>query len=35
MLMMEIEVPAELIPTEHGTRVPRTGLFGRGPASKP
>ena len=33
LLMMEIEVPAELIPTEHGVRVPRTGMFGRGPGS--
>jgi hypothetical protein len=33
LLMMEIEVPAELIPTEHGVRVPRTGMFGRGPDS--
>ncbi len=30
MLMLEIEVPAELIPTEHGTVVPRSGRFGRG-----
>ena len=34
LLMMEIEVPAELIPTEHGTMVPRTGMFGRGPGSR-
>ena len=33
LLMMEIEVPAELIPTEHGVRVPRTGMFGSGPDS--
>ena len=30
LLAMEIEVPAELIPTEHGARVPRTGVAGRG-----
>jgi hypothetical protein len=35
LLMMEIEVPAELIPTEHGVRVPRTGMFGRGPRTEP
>ena len=29
LLMLEIEVPAELIPTEHGLRVPRTGMFAR------
>jgi hypothetical protein len=29
LLMLELEVPAELIPTEHGLRVPRTGMFGR------
>ena len=34
LLMMEIEVPAELIPTEHGVRVPRTGMFGRGPGAE-
>ncbi len=28
LLAMEIEVPAELIPTEHGARVPRTGIIG-------
>jgi hypothetical protein len=31
LLMMEVDVPAELIPTEHGAMVPRSGLFGRGP----
>ena len=35
LLMMEIEVPAELIPTEHGVRVPRTGMFGRRPDAAP
>ena len=33
LLMMEVEVPAELIPTEHGTMVPRSGLFGRAPGA--
>jgi hypothetical protein len=33
LLQMEVEVPAELIPTEHGTMVPRSGLFGRRPAA--
>ena len=36
LLVMEIEVAAELIPTEHGVRVPRTGMFrtsGRGAAT--
>jgi hypothetical protein len=31
LLELEVEVPAELIPTEHGTMVPRTGMFGRAP----
>jgi hypothetical protein len=35
LLMLEIEVPAELIPTEHGLRVPRTGMFARKPPSSP
>jgi hypothetical protein len=35
LLMMEIDVPAELIPTEHGTMVPRTGLAGRTPENDP
>lgn len=30
LLAMQIEVPAELIPTEHGARVPRTGVAGPG-----
>jgi hypothetical protein len=33
ILMLEVEVPPELITTEHGAMVPRTGLFGRGPGS--
>ena len=31
LLMLEIDVPPELIPTEHGTMVPRTSAPGRAP----